>query len=309
MKLKSIICILGTALLVNPFCMNVVFASETALVEATPYPCYSSTIDYDSPLFNSDGNWMYRVNFENGDRLFLSESELDRPFLMMNGEFVFDTIVIQNGHAYISPQNIAKFIGATAESQEDSVRIFDANITVEFLAPNYDPTKKIAAYEDRIGDLFSIHSLPVKATIIDGEVLVPLRYVAETFGLSVSYAKNIAPFSNPTVGLCDKGYYPALAEAVYLATEALNFYYQNALEEANLNGDHRIPEGSILATDNFTQDIEYFGTLSSYWVIQISDHLLLVDQGSQEVYLKCGNGNAGHGSYSEQIIKLDIPER
>lgn len=309
MKLKSVLCMLGTLLLANPFCMNVAFATETTLAETTPNPCYISTIDYDSPLFNPDGNWMYRVNFENGDRLFLSESELDQPFLMMNGEFVFDTIVIQNGCAYIAPQDIAKYIGATAEISDDLIHVFDANISVEFPAPNYYPIKKIAAYEDFVGSLFTIHSLPVKAKVINGEVFVPLRYVAETFGVSVSYAKNIAPFSNPTVGLCDKGYYPAFAEAVYLATESFNQYYQNALDEANLKVDSRIPEGSILAADNTMQDAKFVGTLSSYWVIEVSENLLLVDMGLQGVYLKCGNGNAGHGSYSEQLIKLDIPER
>ena len=194
------------------------FSSYVFGKETTSSPCYKSTVDI------NDENFVYNVTFENGDTVNLDENDLTHTFLIINGNFEELPVFIENNISYVSAKALCTKTGAKYEKTSDNSYCIEGINTILLYADS-----------DKISIDGQTETMPCKTKVIGKDFYIPLRYVAERSGYSVSYTKEtIAPFNNPVIDINNRNNNISKEEAVRNAVDLLEECYNTFLKNKSL---------------------------------------------------------------------------
>ena len=284
------LCFIISIIIVSSLPFTHIFANEQVNYD----PCYRSYIDYNNLEFDSENTWLYKISSASGSEIVLNEDNLNRTFFMYDGEFIFEEdIIIDNDCALISAEKLSRYLNVNIEIKDDTVRIYKNYVELKFT----DGSNEV--HTDNVVEI-----TPACSKIVDGIFYIPLRYTSYNFGFVITYLeKGVGPFNNPVIGITNREISFFKSEAVEIVIQKVAAAYDAYLKNSNQN--NTIVQRAVVL--NKIKNAKYIGELSNYYVIE-SVHILLVDTCTGEIFVKYGEGNGRHGSYSEMIKKLDADE-
>lgn len=276
--------ILGKQIVVCMVLFSQAFCGQALAKENEKGLCYRNVVDTENSNFE-EGIWKYRFISSAGEELILEEGR-SHTFFVVDGEILFEDLLIENGKAYIAVDRIGNILDISKREEEKV-------IVLESVPERVTIDKKSLLLRNDHGKIIE------KAISDAGEIYVPLRRVSEEFHAAVTYDKNgIMPLYNPFINIDTRKEKISKDQALQKAKKMLQEGY--CLYESKEDIDY-FDKAEI---QNAIDHMECVHETASFWIIK-GPRLLIADKATGTIYYKLGDGKAGHGSYIEVVAELD----
>jgi hypothetical protein len=256
---------------------------------------YHSTIDSKLTDFNNGKYWIEKITYENGTTT--SINPVDRfTFLMINNSFIPNVdIKNKNGYSLVPIRLITEELGGLVE--------WDAKKSVSTIVYNNNKIILKAGDTNVVINGKTV-TIPIAAQIVDNRMYVPLRAVAETFGV-VSYNIGVMPFGNPLISIDTRTKNVTKEEAVKLAVDAMKQAYTTFLKNDKYVNGSDSSNKALAEIKQKMDNIGYKYESAGYWILT-GPYEILVDKSTGNLFFKYGTGTKVGGSYSEGIFPVDV---